>query len=105
MSPDFFRFVPWEQPGARPVGYGVDSVVANIETMLRIETQTESLAPQAGLARRRELIREVDEQGILATPANSAINELVVEAARLSIVKEGAWVDISNNPPCVKMRG
>jgi D-galacturonate reductase len=37
------------------------------------------------LKKRRELIRETDERGIIATPANSYINELVVEAARLSI--------------------
>ena len=105
MSPDFFRLVPWEQPGARPVGYGVDSVCANLETMIRIEARTAELAPPAALERRRALIREVDEQGILATPANSAINELVVEAARLSIVNDGAWVDIRYDPPRVARRG
>jgi D-galacturonate reductase len=105
MSPDFFRLVPWELPGARPVGYGVDSVCANIETMIRIETETADLAPAAALARRRGLIREVDDQGILATPANSAINELVIEAARLSIVNEGAWANIAYDPSRVALRG
>ncbi len=105
VSPDFFRLVPWEQAGARPVGYGVDSVVANIETMLRIEDEADGLPPDAALARRRELIRAVDEQGILATPANSAINELVVEAARLSIVRDGAWIDIAYDPARVSPRG
>jgi hypothetical protein len=46
------------------------------------------------LPKRRELIREVDAAGLLATPANSYINELVVEAARLSIVADGEWVNI-----------
>ena len=32
------------------------------------------------------MIAEIDRQGIIATPANSYINELVVEAARLSIL-------------------
>ncbi len=96
VSPDFFRLVPWEQPGARPVGYGYDSVAANIETMIRIETETAGMEPDKALVKRRELVTEVDEQGILATPANSAINELVVEAARLSILNDGAWVDIAH---------
>jgi hypothetical protein len=29
----------------------------------------------------------VDVQGLIATPANSSINELVVEAARMSILQ------------------
>ena len=36
------------------------------------------------------MIAEIDRQGIIATPANSYINELVVEAARLSILRDGA---------------
>ena len=103
-SPDFFRLVPWEREGARPVGYGYDSVEANISTMLMIEERTASLPADKALETRRELIREVDKQGILATPANSSINELVIEAARHSITHEGAWVDISYNPPRVAAR-
>lgn len=105
VSPDFFRLVPWEGPGLRPIGYGYESVAANIETMLRIEQATAGLAPAAALERRRGLTREVDEQGILATPANSAINELVVEAARLSIRSDGDWADIFYTPaPRVALR-
>ena len=88
VSPDFFRMVQWEGKGLKPVGYGVDSVVANVETMVRLERET------ATLEQRRAAIREVSEAGLLATPANSSINELVVEAARLSITAEGDWIDI-----------
>ena len=88
VSPDFFRLVQWEGKGLKPVGYGVDSIAANVETMLRLERETETVE------QRRALIREVNEAGILATPANSSINELVVEAARLSIVADGDWVNI-----------
>ena len=88
VSPDFFRLVQWEGKGLKPVGYGVDSIVANVETMLRLERETETVE------QRRALLREVNEAGILATPANSSINELVVEAARLSILADGDWVNI-----------
>ena len=47
-----------------------------------MEDATAGLAPEAALAKRREMIQEVDAQGLIATPANSYINELVVEAAR-----------------------
>jgi predicted dehydrogenase len=106
VSPDFIRFVPREDgEGARPVGYGFDSVAANIEAMTRIETETAGLPANEALARRRNLIEEISKRGILATPANSSINELVVEAARLSILNEGAWAEIVYEPaPHVALR-
>ncbi|KKK86327.1 hypothetical protein LCGC14_2764320, partial [marine sediment metagenome] len=39
-------------------------------------------------------ILKIDKKGILATPANSYINELVVEAARASILADGKAVGI-----------
>jgi len=94
VNPDFFRLVPWEGDGYKPVGYGFDSVAAIIETAVRIENATEGLDGQAALLRRRELIRDVDRKAIIATPANSSTNELVVEAARLSILNDGRTVAI-----------
>ncbi|OGV57094.1 MAG: hypothetical protein A2X49_07680 [Lentisphaerae bacterium GWF2_52_8] len=88
VSPDFYRLVSWEGPGYKPVGYGYDSVAASIEMMHRIERDTNSLEG------RRKLIKETDECGIIATPGNSYVNELVVEAARMSILKDGEWVKI-----------
>ena len=43
---------------------------------------------------------EIDEQGLIATPANSSINELVVEAGRLSITHGGksAVIRYGTNP-------
>jgi D-galacturonate reductase len=73
--------------------------------MCRIEAETAGQPPKQALAQRRKLIAEIDKQGLIATPANSYINELVVEAARISIVNEGAWVDISYGAhPHVKRR-
>jgi predicted dehydrogenase len=100
VSPDFFRLVPWEGPGYKPVGYGYDSIAANLQAMQRIEMEVVGLNEKASLARRREIIMEIDRAGLIATPANSYINELVIEAARLSIAHDGALVNISyrNNP-------
>ncbi|MEK7706951.1 MAG: hypothetical protein AAB380_03020, partial [Verrucomicrobiota bacterium] len=97
--------VPWEGPGLKPVGYGYDSIAANLESMCRIETETAGLPEKRALVQRRKLIAEIDRQGFIATPANSYINELVVEAARISIVNDGAWVDICyGSHPHVKAR-
>jgi hypothetical protein len=94
VSPDFFRLVPWEGPGDKPVGYGYDSIAAILETIQRIESEVAGLAGEPSLARRRDMIREVDAAGLIATPANSSVNELVVEAGRLSLMNDGARVSI-----------
>jgi hypothetical protein len=98
VSPDFYRLVPWEGPGFKPAGYGYESIAANLDAMCRIESETAGKPEKQALLQRRKLIAEIDRQGLLATPANSYINELVVEAARLSIVNDGAWVDIRYKP-------
>jgi D-galacturonate reductase len=94
VSPDFFRLVPWEGEGRRPVGYGYDSIEAIVESVRRVERAGEAMSPAASRDARREAIREVDERGIIATPANSSMNELTVEAARMSIQSDGAPVVI-----------
>lgn len=104
-SPDFYRLVPWTGPGYRPAGYGFESVAAHLEAMRRLEAETAGLDAAASLARRRAIIREIDQAGLLATPANSADNELVVEAARLSILADGDWCDIVHGDlPHVRLR-
>jgi D-galacturonate reductase len=105
VSPDFYRLVPWEGQGFKPVGYGYESIAASVESMCRIETATAGQPEKTALVQRCKLIAEIDKQGLIATPANSYINELVVEAARISIVNDGAWVDISyGSHPHVKPR-
>jgi hypothetical protein len=94
VSPDFFRLVPWEGAGYKPIGYGYESIAANLQTMQRIEIEVVVLEQKISLKRRREIIHEVDKAGIIATPANSFINELVIEAARQSILNDGARVNI-----------
>jgi hypothetical protein len=64
------------------------------QTIHRLANETAGMAPAAALARRRQLLREVDDRGLIATPANSSINELVIEAARLSILQGAATVRI-----------
>ena len=76
------------------MGYGYDSVEALILAMARIEGAVRGMDPARSLAERRRLLAEIDERGIIATPANSSVNELVVEAARKSILVDGASVRI-----------
>ncbi|NLE67802.1 MAG: Gfo/Idh/MocA family oxidoreductase [Lentisphaerae bacterium] len=94
INPDFFRMAPWEGAGFKPSGYGYDSVAAILGSANRIERETAGMSAGAALARRREMLLEIDRKGLLATPANSHINELVVEAARLSILSDGEAVRI-----------
>ncbi|MDI6775415.1 MAG: Gfo/Idh/MocA family oxidoreductase [Verrucomicrobiota bacterium] len=94
INPDFYRLVPWEGPGYKPVGYGFDSVAATINMIHRIENDVTGLPVEESLAKRRAIIKDVDEKAIIATPANSNTNELVVEAARLSILNDGKMARI-----------
>jgi hypothetical protein len=55
------------------------------------------LDEQTSLARRRERLREIDDAGLLATPANSADNERVIEAARESLAKGGERVTLRSS--------
>ena len=51
------------------------------------------------------MLREINQRGILATPANSWINELVTEAARLSIARQGHPAEIVYDPvPSARLR-
>jgi predicted dehydrogenase len=95
VSPDFYRLVSWNGPGYQPIGYGFESVAATITRISDIEGRVEGQTIEESLAERRRLIRETDEKGLIATPANSYINELVVEAARMSILCDGEPVRIS----------
>ena len=45
-------------------------------------------------AKRQALLKRFDEDGIMATPLNSGYNELVIEAARKSILAGGREVAI-----------
>jgi predicted dehydrogenase len=89
VSPDFYRLVPWEGKGYKPIGYGFDSVAATISSIYNMENEVAGLSDTDALNKRREIIEDADAKGIIATPANSYINELVVEAARLSILANG----------------
>jgi D-galacturonate reductase len=94
VSPDFYQLVPWEGPGYKPIGYGYESVAGITMAIHRLESAAVGLGQEAAIAKRREILREVDVQGLIATPANSYINELVVEAARASVLDNGVPVRI-----------
>lgn len=94
INPDFIKFVPWEGNGLKPIGYGIESVSTIINTIRQIENETASLPESEALAQRQKHIEEIDKRGIIATPANSYINELVIEAARISIFGDGDLINI-----------
>jgi len=86
INPDYLRLVQWTGEGLKPVGYGYDSVEANVLAALEVNATGESLAG------RQAALRRIDEKGLIATPANSFINDLVTEAGRMSILSDGRRV-------------
>jgi hypothetical protein len=91
-SPDYFKLVERGGKGLTPVGYGYRSIEGLVLGAQRVEDDN--------LEVRQQVIKEIDNEGILATPANSSFNELVVEAGRLSILNDGRDVEIKygDNP-------
>ena len=81
-SPDYFQFVELGGGGLTPVGYGYRSIEYLVRCCLRVENARD----------RQAEIRKIDVEGIAATPANSRYNELVIEAARKSILNGGMQV-------------
>ncbi len=97
-SPDYFQYVDLGGPGLAPVGYGYRSVAEIVRAAIRVE--------EAGpLEARQKALKAIDETGIIATPANSHYNELVVEAGRLSLLHNGreAVIDYAGTG-CVRLR-
>jgi D-galacturonate reductase len=78
-SPDYFQYVDVGGPGLKPVGYGYRSVKFIVNTCVRVQSAGD-------LAARQALLKQLDAEGVMATPANSRYNELVMEAGRLSIL-------------------
>ena len=106
VSPDYLRMVAWEADGLKPVGYGYDSIEAITLSAQRVNAAAEGLSGDAATARCREVLEEIDQRGLLATPANSSVNELVTEAARLSIAADGMPAVIEYGAtPSVRLRG
>ena len=104
VNPDFFQLIPWEGEGLKPVGYGVDSVSATIKTVCGIEAEVETDPKQAHEIRLQRK-KAVNRKGLIATPENSFINELVHEAARASILNGGDMVFIEYEPePRIRMK-
>jgi D-galacturonate reductase len=94
-NPDFFQYVESDGKGLKPVGYGYRC----IEHIIKKCMEVESIDPGA----RERWLRELDETGIMATPANSRHNELVAEAGRISLLSGGKDVAIEygSNPRVV----
>ena len=82
-NPDFFRLAPRDGAGADPIGYGFESMAAAVHSCPRAVRPVDSASGAPAC-------RRLDRQGLMATPLNSGINELVVEAARQSLASAGA---------------
>jgi predicted dehydrogenase len=84
-NPDYFQMLDLGNEGLVPSGYGHRSAQYIIEACRKA-------AGMATLADRQKFIRQLDNEGIMATPSNSSYNELVIEAARLSIMNNARTV-------------
>lgn len=91
-SPDYFQYVDLGGKGLTPVGYGVRSVEYIVRKCIEVESSASG--------KRAQMLREIDDAEVIATPANSSYNELVLEAGRASILNEGREyaIEYGQNP-------
>jgi len=94
-SPDYFKYVDLGGPGLTPVGYGYRSIEYIVKNICKAIGACHGLDEKQAIRQRRKLIKQFDAEGIIATPANSSYNELVIEAGRLSILNGGKEVEIT----------
>lgn len=93
-SPDYFQYVDLGGPGLVPVGYGYRSIDHIVRLAARLEDEAKTADERA------RFLDAVDAAGVVATPANSRYNELVMEAGRLSITHGGrlARIEYGEDP-------
>ena len=94
-SPDYFKYIDLGGGGLVPVGYGYRSIDYIVRNISKAIAASEGATENQSLKKRQELIKQFDADGVMATPANSAYNELVMEAGRLSITNGGKEVTIT----------
>jgi len=94
-SPDYFKLIERGGEGLTPVGYGYRSIEAIVNAIKRVEEYGGD-----DLGKRQDMIKTIDDEGIIATPANSSFNELVIEAGRMSILDDGrdVVIEYGENP-------
>jgi D-galacturonate reductase len=95
-SPDYFQYVDIGGPGLKPVGYGYRSVEFIIQACIRVQSAGDAAARQA-------VLKQLDEEGVMATPSNSRYNELVMEAGRLSILNNAREAVIDYDKASVRL--
>jgi predicted dehydrogenase len=96
-SPDYFQYVDQPGGGLRPAGYGYRSIEFLTKAAKEVEAASSAEA-------RRGVLKRIDSEGLLATPANSRYNEFVNEAARLSILQDGREATIDYETDQVSLR-
>ncbi len=98
-SPDYLKLLERGGDGLTPVGYGYRSIEGLVNSIHRVEEGGDNLEE------RQTIIKKIDDEGIIATPANSSFNELVIEAGRMSILNGGRAVTIEyGENPTVKFK-
>lgn len=85
-SPDYMQYIDLGGPGLTVVGYGYRSIEYIAQRALELLDRD--------LSDRRALLRQWDAAGVMATPANSAFNDFLIEAARESILNGGRTVEV-----------
>lgn len=98
-STEYFQYLDVGEQTLLPTGYGYRSVARLVEACKVVEDAGAGSDRSAALADRQAARKQISDRGVLATPANSSFNELVVEAGRVSLLSGGREVEIHYDEP------
>ena len=92
FNPNFYRaYDSFDGSGkVEYVGYGYDSIVQGIDDIRAIQESTLDMGESSALARRREMIAQLEE--LRALPSQALIGTAVIEGVRLSVQSGSRFV-------------
>lgn len=97
FNPYFFKpYLDWNKPDTdQYLGYGADSVIQAINDCLRINEETNNLDKNQAFEKRVQMISEFEKTRPL--PSQAIISTAVIEAGKMSMIKDGAPVFLDEN--------
>lgn len=97
FNPYFFKpYIDWDNPETDTyLGYGADSIIQAIDDCIKILEETSGLNEKQAFEKKKEILLEMEKTRPL--PAQAIVSTSVIEAGRLSMLKNGRPVFIDKN--------
>ncbi len=97
FNPYFFKpYIDWNNPEENLyLGYGAESIIQAIDDCLHINQEIKNPDRKMSLEKRKRIISELE--GLRPLPSQAIVSTAVIEAGKMSILKDGHPVRIDKN--------